>query len=226
MAENLISWIEENLDGVSYRQLMDALAENAVQILSHKLHAASECHVIAAVEDFDVLALPIISHLEELGRQAVWSCIWPDRKDVGSDHLTTIAPIVVSVDQAPLNGRKHLILVSSCADTSAVLESMLIHAHSSPRLEYSQISIIAPFFTGDVRTEFRRAMPRRNVETYSWLGFFQVTPEAALRLKDLFIQKTALAVGVDNPEALRRYMPSKILSRFDDTPKSTPSLSM
>ncbi|MGO7130401.1 hypothetical protein AB9E06_06020 [Rhizobium leguminosarum] len=221
-----ITWLENTLTDAVFVELMEALAAKVVQRLCRHTPLASAFHIIASVEDFELLALPVIKELEKLGHSGVWSCVWPDRQNIGVDRSTMIAPIVVSVDEAPLDAAKDLVLVSSCVDTTAVLESMLTYAHSSPKLAYSRISIIAPFFAEGARQEFRQALPRRNAETYTWLGLFQVPPDAAFRLKNLFVQKTTLALGVETPDSLRRHMPAKILRRFDEKPKSTPGLSM
>lgn len=221
-----ISWLEKVLTDEDYVEVMAALAARAIRRLSRTTPKTSKFHVVASVEDFELLALPIVMELKQLGHAAVTSCVWARRETIGTDRQTMIAPIIVSVDEAPFDSRKHLILVSSCVDTTAVLESMLTHAHPSPDFEYERISVIAPVVAEGARREFKQALPRQNADTYKWLGLFQVPQAAAVRLKELFTEKTALALGLDNSDALLRHMPAKILGQFDDTPKSTPGLSM
>lgn len=214
LTQSKLSRLEEKLIEADYAETMGTFAVKAAQRLSRTSAPASAFHIVSSVEDFDLLAIPVLNELEHLGHSGVWTCLWPDRTVIGNSRKTENVSIVVSVDGAPIDTRKHLVFVSSCVDTSEALEAMVIHALYPRDFVLGGISVIAPFFSRGTKKGFAQALPRRDAGTFRWLGFFQLPPELANRLKDTFMSKTALALGVEDWNSVRRYMPKQILARY------------
>ena len=61
-------------------------------------------HVVACVEDFDALAVPVIRQLESAGHEVAFSCVWLVERRFAEGPRGTVVSVAMSADERPFDG--------------------------------------------------------------------------------------------------------------------------
>lgn len=197
----------------SYKKYMKFLGHHIVLTkLLPTLERKRALHVICSVEDFDHIGSQTVRSLRSNGRIARFSCFWAQHEILAHRPLIDIAPINRAYEENLTESRYTLVVVAAAVGSVTQIETMLLHIFSNEaRPLYDAIMLVAPFIHKSSISDLRRKLSTSYDGEISWHGYkvhkrlwMDGSPKPGLG------KSGAARVGLDDPSAFRRHMPTYI----------------